>query len=104
MPERSKLMNRATRRALAKKDTADRVLRECLSAQHKSVSDTAVNATAVMMFNVLHDKFGFGQARLKRVWDELNNLSDCINSGTVSIKDLEKILRDELDVHFTNGG
>jgi predicted GNAT family N-acyltransferase len=97
-------MNRATRRALAKKDTADKVLKECLAAQHKTISNTAVNATAVMMFNVLYDKFGFGKTRLKRLWDELNNMSECVNSGMVSIKDLEKILSEELDVHFTEGG
>lgn len=94
------MMNRATRRALAKKDTADKVLNSCLADQQKTISNTAVNATLTMIFTVLHDKFGFGQARLKRAWDGLTNLSECIDAGTVSVKDLEKILKDELDLHF----
>lgn len=93
-------MNRATRRALAKKDTADKVLDSCLAAQQKNISNVAVNATLTMMFTVLHDKFGFGQVRLQRVWDELTSLSECVDRDKVSIKNLETILRDELDIHF----
>lgn len=41
-----------------------------------------------VFFTALRDKEGFGYTRLRRVWDEVNYISDSIDKGYVKLDDL----------------
>lgn len=44
-----------------------------------------------MALIVLHDKFGFGEKRLKRFQEEFETQADCIIGDYVSIEDMRKL-------------
>lgn len=52
----------------------------------------AINTVWAVFFTALRDKEGFGYKRLRRVWDEVNYLSDSIDKGYVKLEDLTKEL------------
>lgn len=60
----------------------------------KAAMDIAINSAWAIMFTALRDKEGFGYIRLKRVWDEVNYISDSIGKGYVNIDDLIEELRE----------
>ncbi len=48
----------------------------------------AINMVWAVFFTALHDKERFGYKRLRRVWDEVNYISDSIDKGYVKLDDL----------------
>lgn len=58
----------------------------------------AVNYVWAIFFTVMRDKFGWGNIRLKRLWDNINNVSDDIRQGYVKISDLMKTLKEEAGI------
>ena len=61
----------------------------------KEAQDQAVKIAWAIMFTCLRDKEGWGKIRLKRLWGEIENLSDSIAKGYVSIKDLFAVLGED---------
>ena len=51
-----------------------------------------------IFFTVLCDKEGYELDDLRRVWKEVEDLSDSIANGYCTVKDLRMILRDESGV------
>lgn len=49
---------------------------------------------------VLRTKFGFGEVRLLRFWNELFELMDSIGKGRVKITDIRQALYDECGIIF----
>lgn len=47
-----------------------------------------------VFFTALRDKERFGYKRLRRVWDEVNYISDSIDKGYVNIDDLVNELKE----------
>lgn len=64
----------------------------------KEAQNKAVNIAWAIFFTVLADKEGYGKKRLKRIWDEVSDLSDSVSKGYVSIKDLIRVLDEEKDI------
>ena len=64
-------------------------------------AEKAVNTRLIMMLWVLHDKFGFGNKRLMRMTDEINELADAMNMKLLGEKDIIKALKDECDLEIT---
>ena len=62
------------------------------------MQDKTIRMTWAIFFSVLRDKHGFGKQRLKRVWDEVNELSDSIIKGYVNVTDLAKALETEANI------
>jgi hypothetical protein len=60
----------------------------------KEAMDIAITSAWAILFTALRDKEGFGYIRLRRVWDEVNYLSDSIGKGYVNIDDLIEELRE----------
>lgn len=54
----------------------------------------AINMVWAVFFTALRDKEGFGYTRLRRVWDEVNYISDSIDKGYVNIDDLVNELKE----------
>jgi hypothetical protein len=52
----------------------------------------------VLIFTVLLDKQGFDSDRLLDVWHQVGDLSDSVNKGIVSVKDLETVLKEEYGI------
>ena len=77
------------RRPVSKADV-DRAKRD---AQGK-----AVNIAWAIFFTVMADKEGYGKKRLKRIWNEVNNLSDSISEGYVNVNDLIRTLDEEMGI------
>ena len=48
----------------------------------------AINMVWAVFFTALRDKEGYGYTRLRRVWDEVNYISDSIDKGYVKLDDL----------------
>ena len=54
----------------------------------------AVTSVWAVFFTALRDKEGFGEKRLRRVWEEVNYLLDSIAQGYVKLSDLVAELKD----------
>ncbi len=66
----------------------------------KTATVNAIRSAWVIMFTCLHDKEGWGKIRLKRLWNEVEELSDSVIKGYVSINDLMRTLKDEMGVEL----
>ena len=55
----------------------------------------AIDAAWAIFFTVLRDKEGMENNQLRRIWDCVNDLSDSIARGYVSVKDLMTTLKEE---------
>lgn len=62
----------------------------------KQAQSEAVKYAWAIMFSVMRDKEGWGVVRLKRLWDEVEDLSDSIGKGYVSVQDLLETLEEEI--------
>lgn len=49
---------------------------------------------------VLHDKFGFGKVRLERYLEHFQEAVDSLNSGHLDLKDVQKVMLDEVKIAF----
>ena len=52
----------------------------------------------VIFLYVMREKEGYGDKRLKRVYDEMNDVVDSINKGYINLNDLEQVLSLEYDL------
>lgn len=68
-------------------------------ARDTAVKD-AVRASMAIFFTVLLDKEQADKEILQRVWKEVNDLSESIKLGYVSLPDLKRTLREEYDVEI----
>lgn len=60
----------------------------------KEAMDIAITYAWAILFTALRDKEGFGYVRLRRVWDEVNYISDSIDKGYIDIDDLVNELKE----------
>ena len=61
----------------------------------KDARNTAISYAWAIFFTVMVDKEGYGKKRLNRIWGEVNDLSDSVAQGYVSINDLLQVLEEE---------
>lgn len=54
--------------------------------------------SAVIILTVLRDKEGFEVEDLKRLWDEIGDLSDSIVGGYATVSDMKDVLKQEVGV------
>lgn len=64
----------------------------------KKAQNQAINITWAIFFTVMRDKEGWGAKRLRRLWDEVNELSDSISQGYITVDDLMKTLDEEAGI------
>ena len=60
----------------------------------RQAQEYAINSVWAVFFTALRDKEGFGYKRLRRVWDEVNYISDSIDKGYVKLEDLVEELKE----------
>lgn len=66
-----------------------------------AATTNAIRASWVIMFTCLGDKHGWGKIRLKRLWDDVERLSDSVIKGYVSIEELARTLKEEKGVEVS---
>lgn len=64
----------------------------------KDAENKAIEAVWAIFFSVMKDKEGWGKKRLSRLWSEVNDLSDSIVKGYVSVSDLKHALKIESNI------
>lgn len=64
----------------------------------KLAADEGVKLAMVIFLSVLLDKEGYDKERLQQVWKHIEDRSQAITDGYVSVNDLYKVLRDEYEV------
>lgn len=69
-----------------------------INKARNDAKNMAVEIAWSIFFTVLRDKEGYTQADLRRVWDEVEYLSDSITNGYCTIKDLRSILHEEAGI------
>lgn len=66
----------------------------------KETTDAAIRYAFVLFLNVMRDYEGYGPKRLQRVYDGINDLSDSVSKGYCNMGDLERVLKDEANIHI----
>lgn len=64
----------------------------------QAAQDETIKLAWTIFFTVMRDKEGYGIKRLRRLWAEVENLSDSIAKGYVSMDDLRNALREEAGI------
>ena len=76
-----------------------RKLKAAINAEMKRAFSEGVYAgtgkTLTLMCYILHNSFGFGEKRLKRIVEEGSYLAKCTDEGRLSIDDMTEVLKDE---------
>ena len=93
-------MNKEQRRKTAKKGVTANDLKLIQDAAYNKAIEKAVANYAVASAVVLHDKFGYGEVRLKRYLQEAYDLFDAINEDYVNFDDMKKVLLEECKIKF----
>ena len=65
----------------------------------KQATDEAVSLAMTIFLTVLKDKNGFSNEELQDTWDNVENLSESIKDGYVSVYDLRTVLREEYEIY-----
>lgn len=91
-------------RPLKKPNKTNPRRRPATQADVNRAKDDAITETVrfcmVIFFTVLLDKEQADKEILQRVWSEINDLSDSIKRGYVSVADLKTVLKDEYDIYL----
>lgn len=61
-------------------------------------TNIGIRYAMVIFLYVMREKEGYGDKRLKRVYDEMNDVVDSINKGYINLNDLEQVLSLEYDL------
>lgn len=69
----------------------------------KSQAETrAVKLAWTILFTVLRDKEGMDNEDLQRIWGKVEDLSDSIAKGYVSLADLRQTLKEEANINLVD--
>lgn len=78
-----------------------------ITLTHKEIEKMKQQATnhAAAIINlmpllILRDKFGFGRVRLERYLEHYSEMADAFNKGYLNLKDIEKVMTDEVGLEF----
>ena len=93
-------LNRKARRSLAKKGNIENVVAGAIAETQQKIRFDTINDLMIMSLMVLHDKYGFGEKRLKKFHTELASLGECLIAGTVNLDDIKDYLQENCKVKF----
>lgn len=75
---------------------------EVNKAYDKGISEGCAK-TLILICYCLHNSFGFGEGRLKKIVSEVEHLGECMDDGLVNMQDLHEVLKDECRFDIYNG-
>lgn len=64
----------------------------------KAAYNQAIDICWAVIMNVMHDKYGFGKDRMKRLWGQIGKLSDEVTEGRVKVNDIKRTLLEECGI------
>ena len=64
----------------------------------------AANIINLIPLIILRDKFGFGKIRLERYLKHYQEAVDSLNKGYLDLKDVERVMLEEVKIGFYEGG
>lgn len=64
--------------------------------------EQAINHYLKTLLLTLHDDFGFGQKRLEKVLDGMQNRAKDVRNGLISTEDIENVLEKEANLNLTD--
>ena len=91
-------MNRAERRKLQKKGITAKDLKMIEEASVKDAINYATNAMIISFAICLHDKWGWGHVRIKRLLEQVDDVFDSIDKDYVTIEDIKKAIFEETGI------
>lgn len=95
-------MRRAKKREILKQDT-ELISGEELALEYERVKresvKQAVELYSLSVMMVLHDKLGFGQKRILRFNEQVQDLVEGIGEGYLSLDDMKKVLVEECKIN-----
>lgn len=74
------------------------VSKATLRKEVEATKGMSIDLAMALFLTVMCDKFGFDQEQLKKVWDEVNSLSQSVVQGYVNIWDLVEVLDTEYGI------
>ena len=75
------------------------ILKESQLKKIKSeCTNKAVNDALTIFLTVMNNKEGYGKTRIKRLYKRIEELSDTVSDGYVTIERLKKALEDECGI------
>jgi hypothetical protein len=93
-------MNRAERRRLERQKIKPQDIKAIEDAAGIRGVRYAVDSMFLVLATCLHDKWGWGHVRIKRLFDQMDNLFDSVDKDFVSIEDLKTILENEIGIEL----
>ena len=102
-------MNRSARRRNNndKKVVTYNLTEEQINQIKKEATDKALETAFTLMLGiplmVLRDKYGFGKKRMNEYIDYALETYDSFNKGYFTLEDVEKMLREEVEVNIRRG-
>lgn len=73
-------------------------IQEEVQKQIPIVIQDTVDMYGIALANVLHDKCGFGQKRVKRVLEQVNSLCESMITGEIDIIDIREANIDDMGI------
>lgn len=93
-------MNRAERRRLQKQGLTAKDIKAIEDSSALKGIDFAVSGMIASFVITLHDKWGWGHVRIKRLLEQVDDVFDSIDKDYVTIEDLRKVILDEIGIEL----
>lgn len=85
---------------MKKKNPCVQIRESDIKKMKRDASDKALKYGLVLFLTVMRDKEGYGIKRLKRIYENMQELADSINKGYVNLFELEKTLQEEANINI----
>jgi len=93
-------VNRAERRRLQKQGLTAKDIKAIEDSSTLKGIDFAVSGMIASFVITLHDKWGWGHVRIKRLLEQVDDVFDSIDKDYVTIEDLRKVILDEIGIEL----
>lgn len=93
-------MNRAERRRLQKQGLTAKDIKAIEDSSALKGIDFAVSGMIASFVITLHDKWGWGHVRIKRLLEQVDDVFDSIDKDYVTIEDLRKVILEEIEIEL----
>jgi len=93
-------LNRAERRKLQKKKLSAKELKTIEDNSAKQAISYATNGMIASFVLTLHDKWGWGHVRIKRLLEQVDDMFDSVDKDYLTIEDMKKVIYDEVGIHI----
>lgn len=85
---------------MSTKNPNELVPRKQLDRERKRIRDEAVKYAFVVIFTVMHDKYGWGGIRLKRLYEQIDYVADSVCKGYIKLDDMARELETQMGIKF----